>query len=94
MQTTAAIDQYVGQQEAQLDLADLEKDVQKYFENGLVGTRRRTYKSGINKFAHFCNIYHVTNPFTYISVTVMFLYISFSQLGLSIRHDQDIPGCC
>ena len=31
---------------------------------------------------------------TRISVTVMFLHISFSQFRFSIQHDQDIPGCC
>ena len=74
MQTTAAV-QYVGQQETRLDLADLEKDVQKYFENGLAGTTRRTYQSGINKFVHFCNIYHVTSPLP-VSQSLLCSYIS------------------
>ena len=75
MQTTAAVDRYVGQQETRLDLADLEKDVQKYFEHGLAGTTRRTYQSGINKFVHFCNIYHVTNPLP-VSQSLLCSYIS------------------
>ena len=75
MQTTAAVDRYVGQQETRLDLADLEKDVQKYFEHGLAGTTRRTYQSGINKFVHFCNIYHVTNPLP-VSQLLLCSYIS------------------
>ena len=75
MQTTAAVDRYVGQQETRLDLADLEKDVQKYVEHGLAGTTRRTYQSGINKFVHFCNIYHVTNPLP-VSQSLLCSYIS------------------
>ena len=38
-------------------------------------TRRQTYESGINKFAHFCNIYHVTNPLP-ISQSLLCSYIS------------------
>ena len=74
MQTTAADDRYVGQQETRLDLADLE-DVQKYFENDLAGTRRRTYQSAINKFVHVCNIYHVTSPLP-VSQSLSYSYIS------------------
>ena len=87
VQTTAAVDRYVGQQETRLDLADLEKDVQKYFEHGLAGTTRRTYQSGINKFVHFCNIYHSGALRTGSSC------FARAAPGAALSHNKQEAGC-
>ena len=37
--------------------------VQRYFQDGLAPSTRRTYDSAMRKFSTFCEHYHVTDPF-------------------------------
>ena len=83
MHTAPATDRHVDQTETRLDLTVLEKDVQRYFENGLAAATRRTYQAGINKFIKFCNSYNVSSPLP-VSVSVLYSYIShLANSGLS-----------
>jgi len=61
----------------------LEKDVQRYFENGLAAATKRTYQAGINKFVKFCNSYNVSSPLP-VSQSLLCFYIShLANSGLS-----------
>ena len=44
-----------------LDITTLEKDVQRYFEQDLAESTRKTYQAGINKFTNFCAMYNLSN---------------------------------
>ena len=73
----------VVQFQTRLDITDLEKIVQRYFEHGLAASTRKTYKAGINKFNHFCVLFGIQNPLP-VSHTVLCLFISFlANSGLS-----------
>ena len=37
--------------------------VQRYFQDGLAQSTRRTYDSAMKKFTSFCEVYHVADPF-------------------------------
>ena len=50
VQTTTATTRHADQRQTGLDISSLEGDVQRYFENGLAPSTRRTYQAGINKF--------------------------------------------
>ena len=62
VQTTLATTRHADQLQTGLDISSREGDVQKYFENGLVPSTRRTYQGGINKFVKFCGLYNIINP--------------------------------
>ena len=82
----------------------MEKDVQRYFEQGLAASTRKTYQAGIKKFATFCAKYNIVNPLP-VSQSVLCLFIShLANLGLAygsiktylavIRHlhiSKDLP---
>ena len=82
----------------------MEKDVQRYFEQGLAASTRKTYQAGVNKFTAFCAMYNIINPLP-VSQSVLCLFIShLANLGLSygtiktylaaIRHlhiSKDLP---
>ena len=50
-------------------------DVQRYFENGLAPSTRKTYQAGINKFVKFCTLYNIINPLP-VSQSLLCSYIS------------------
>ena len=58
-----------------MDISSLEGDVQRYFENGLAPSTRRTYQAGINNFVKFCGLYNISNPLP-VSQSVLCSYIS------------------
>ena len=61
----------------------MEKDVQRYFEQGLAASTRKTYQAGIKKFATFCAKYNIVNPLP-VSQSVLCLFIShLANLGLA-----------
>jgi len=53
----------------------LEEVVQRYFENGLAPSTRRTYQAGINKFVKFCAFYNINTPLP-VSQSLLCSYIS------------------
>ena len=61
----------------------LEKDVQRYFEQGLAESTRKTYQARINKFASFCAMYNLSNPLP-VSQSVLCMFIThLANLGLA-----------
>ena len=45
---------HTGTQPARLDLDQLEDSVRYYFTKGLAPSTQRTYKSGKDRYVHFC----------------------------------------
>ena len=48
---------------SRLDITAMAPAVQRYFQDGLAPSTRRTYDSAMRKFSTFCEHYHVTDPF-------------------------------
>ena len=66
-----------------MDISNLEKDVQKYFEQGLATSTRKTYQAGIKKFRQFCVVCNIQTPLP-VSQPLLCLFISFlANNGLS-----------
>ena len=66
-----------------MDISNLEKDVQKYFEQGLATSTRKTYQAGIKKFCQFCVVCNIQTPLP-VSQSLLCLFISFlANNGLS-----------
>ena len=69
-----ATTRHADQPQTRLDISSLEGDVQRYFENGLAPSTRRTYQAGINKFVKFCGLC-ISNPLP-VSQSLLCSYIS------------------
>ena len=80
VQTTSATWGHADQPKTALDISSLEEAVQRYFENGLAPSNRRTYKAGINKFMKYCALYSISTPLPVSqSLLCSYNYITFSN---------------
>ena len=68
---------------ARLDIPELERLVQHYFEQGLATSTRKTYSAGIKKFTDFCSKFGIIQPLP-ADQSLLCYYVSFlADQGLS-----------
>ncbi len=85
-----------------LDITDLDEAVQFYCDQGIADSTRKTYKSALQRFSNFCDLYSITTPFP-VSESMLCYYASYlaaQKLSpqtiktylASIRHTQITLG--
>ncbi len=59
-----------------LDITDLDEAVQFYCDQGIADSTRKTYKSALQRFTDFCDLYSIMTPFP-VSESILCYYASY-----------------